>query len=130
MRWVTQVLSVALVLAAVVSLAGCYEGGPGAAPPDLGSTPPATPREVPIPATRQTPTPDPTTPAATTPTTDTRAAATTAGSGAGAYTVRPGDVCWRIAQEHGVTTASLMAANPRINDNCSNLRIGWELVIP
>ena len=39
MRWVTQVLSVALVLAAVVSLAGCYEGGPGAAPPDLGSTP-------------------------------------------------------------------------------------------
>lgn len=130
MRWVTQVLSVTLIVAAVVAFAGCYEGGPGAAPADLGSTPPATPREVPVPATRKTPTPDPTAPAATTPTTDTRPAATTTGSGAGAYTVRPGDVCWRIAQEHGVTTASLMAANPRIDANCSNLRIGWELVIP
>lgn len=130
MSRVTRLLSVALILAAVVSFAGCYEGGPGAAPPDLGSTPPATPREAPIPATRKTPTPDPTTPAATTPTTDSRPAVTTTGSQGGAYTVRPGDVCWRIAQEHGISTASLMAANPRINDSCSNLRIGWELVIP
>ena len=122
-RWAT-----ALILAAVVSLTGCHQGGPSTAPADIGSEPPATPsRKVPVPATRKTPTPDPATPAPTTPT---RPAATTAGSPEGAYTVRPGDVCWRIAQDHGVTTEALMAANPRINDNCSNLRVGWELVIP
>ncbi len=130
MRWTARVSSVVLILAAGVAFAGCYEGGPDAAPADLGSTPPATPRQVPIPATRQTPTPEPTTPAPTAATPDTRPAANTTGSREGAYTVRPGDVCWRIAQDHGVTTASLMAANPRINDTCSNLRIGWELVIP
>ena len=121
-RW-----SVALILAAVISLVGCYSGGPSTAPADIGSEPPATPRDVPVPATRKTPTPDPTTPPPTTPT---HQAATTTGSREGAYTVRPGDVCWRIARDHGVTTVALMAANPRINDTCSNLRVGWELVIP
>lgn len=127
MRWFTRGLSVALVLAALASLSGCYSGGPSTAPPNIGSEPPATPREVPVPATRRTPTPEPTTPAPTTPV---RPSATPTGSRGAAYTVRPGDVCWRIAQDHGVTTTALMAANPRINDNCSNLRIGWELVIP
>ena len=118
----------ALILAAVVSLTGCHQGGPSTAPSDIGSEPPATPsRAVPVPATRKTPTPDPATPVAATPTSP---AATTTGSPEGVYTVKPGDVCWRIAQDHGVTTAALMEANPRINDNCSNLRVGWELVIP
>ena len=124
MKWITPV---ALVLAAVVSLTGCYPDGPSAAPSNIGSEPPATPREVPVPATRKTPTPVRTTPAPGTPT---HPAATTTGSREGAYTVRPGDVCWRIAQDHGVTTAALMAANPRINDDCTNLLVGSELVIP
>jgi len=119
--------SVGLLLAVVVSLTGCYAEGPSSAPADIGSEPPATPREVPVPATRRTPTPDPTTPAPTTPT---HRAATTTGSERGPYTVRPGDVCWRIAQDHGVTTAALMAANPRINDNRTNLHVGRKLVIP
>lgn len=117
-RWPT-----AVILAAVVSLTGCYQGGPSTAPAEIGSEPAATPsREAPVPATRKAPTPDPTTPAPTTPT---RSAATTAGSTGSAYTVKAGDVSWRIAQDHGVTTAALMAANPRINDNFSNLRVGW-----
>ena len=40
------------------------------------------------------------------------------------YTVKAGDVCWRIAEEHGVTTQALMEANPRIDANCSNLGVG------
>lgn len=121
-RW-----ALVLILAAVASLNGCYEGGPSTAPADIGSEPPATPRDVPVPARRKTPTPVPTTPAATAPT---QPPATTTASREGAYTVRPGDVCWRIARDHGVTTAALMAANPRIDDDCANLRVGWELVIP
>ena len=134
MKWITRGLSVALILAAVVSLTGCYQDGPASAPANIGAEPPATPREVPVPATRRTPTPVPTTPspAPATPTNllATTSAATPTGSREGAYTVRPGDVCWRIAQDHGVTTAALMAANPKINNNCTNLLVGWELAIP
>ena len=133
MKWITRGLSVALILAAVVSLTGCYQDGPSSAPANIGSEPPATPREVPVPATRRTPTPVPTTPAPITSTisaTSTHPAATPTGPQEGAYTVRPGDVCWRIAQDHGVTTAALMAANPKINNNCTNLLVGWELAIP
>ncbi len=46
------------------------------------------------------------------------------------YAVRVGDVCWRIAEEHGVTTQALREANPRIDADCGNLGLGWELVIP
>ena len=46
------------------------------------------------------------------------------------YVVQAGDVCWRIAQEFGISTSRLLEANPRIDANCSNLRVGWELVIP
>ena len=133
MKWITRALPGGLILAAVVSLTGCYEDGPASAPANIGSEPPATPREVPIPASRNTPTPVPTTPAPTTttrPAATTTPATTTAGSREGAYTVKPGDVCWQIAQDLGVTTAALMAANPRINGNCTNLRVGWELAIP
>ena len=49
---------------------------------------------------------------------------------AGTYTVRAGDVCWRIAEEHGVTMKALREANPRIDADCGNLGVGWELVIP
>ena len=44
------------MLAAVISLTGCYQDGPSAAPANIGSEPPATPREVPVPATRRHPT--------------------------------------------------------------------------
>ena len=46
------------------------------------------------------------------------------------YVVQAGDVCWRIAQDFGIATSRLLEANPRIDENCSNLRVGWELVIP
>ncbi|MCY3647990.1 MAG: LysM domain-containing protein [Chloroflexi bacterium] len=46
------------------------------------------------------------------------------------YVVQAGDVCWRIAQDFGISTSRLLEANPRIDANCSNLRVGWELVIP
>ena len=39
-------------------------------------------------------------------------------------------MCWRIAQELGVSTARLLEANPRIDANCGNLKVGWELVVP
>ena len=130
MPLITRCLSVALILAAAVSFTACYQDGPSAAPPNIGSEPPATPREVPVPATRKTPTPAPAATAPARPAATTTPVATTTGSREGTYTVKPGDVCWRIAQDHGVTTAALMAANPKINDDCTNLRVGWELAIP
>jgi LysM repeat protein len=44
--------------------------------------------------------------------------------------VQPGDVCWRIAEQFGISTMRLLEANPRIDDGCRNLRVGWELRIP
>ena len=44
--------------------------------------------------------------------------------------VQSGDVCWRIAQQFGVSTVDLLEANPRIDSDCRNLRVGWELTIP
>ena len=49
---------------------------------------------------------------------------------AATYVVQAGDVCWRIAQDFGISTSRLLEANPRIDANCGNLRVGWELVIP
>ena len=44
--------------------------------------------------------------------------------------MQPGDVCWRIAEQFGISTIRLLEANPRIDDDCRNLRAGWELAIP
>ncbi len=44
--------------------------------------------------------------------------------------VQPGDVCWRIAEQFGISTTRLLEANPRIDDDCRNLRVGWQLTIP
>ena len=46
------------------------------------------------------------------------------------YVVQPGDVCWRIAEQFGISTTRLLEANPRIDADCRNLRVGWELTIP
>ena len=115
-----------VVLVAVVVLGGavaCEEEEQGARPlPETptATAPPAT--QAPRPAVRtatpaSTPTPDatPTTPP---------------GEGATTYVVQPGDVCWRIAEQFGISTTRLLEANPRIDDDCRNLRVGWELTIP
>lgn len=118
--------SVFVVLIAVLVLGGAVacepEEGPGTAPAASTATaPPETATEAPA-----TSTPSPKrTPVSTPSPTPTEAAevATT-------YVVQAGDVCWRIAQDFGISTSRLLEANPRIDENCSNLRVGWELVIP
>ena len=56
-------------------------------------------------------------------------AGTTASSGK-SYTVAAGDNCQKIADSHTVTVAALLAANPSINANCSNINVGQTLKIP
>ncbi|MDE2669704.1 MAG: LysM peptidoglycan-binding domain-containing protein [Chloroflexota bacterium] len=118
--------SVFVVLFAVLVLGGAVacepEEGPGTAPTvSTATAPPGTATEAPAtstPSPERTPvsTPSPTpTPAAEVATT---------------YVVQAGDVCWRIAEDFGIATSRLLEANPRIDENCSNLRVGWELVIP
>ncbi|MDZ7727196.1 MAG: LysM domain-containing protein [Dehalococcoidia bacterium] len=50
--------------------------------------------------------------------------------GQGTYTVQSGDFCASIANEFGVTTDQLLQANPEINEDCTNLSVGQEIVIP
>ncbi|MBE3590933.1 MAG: LysM peptidoglycan-binding domain-containing protein [Firmicutes bacterium] len=45
-----------------------------------------------------------------------------------AYTVRPGDTFFLLAQRFGTTVAAIQAANPGVNPN--NLQIGQILCIP
>ena len=118
--------SVFVVLIAVLVLGGAVacepEEGPGTAPtastatapPETATEPPAThtPPAERTPVSTPSPSPTPVPEVATT------------------YVVQSGDVCWRIAQEFGISTSRLLEANPRIDENCSNLRVGWELVIP
>lgn len=124
-------LALAVLLTLTFAVAACTPEGPATAPPVRGTvvSDPSPTRPPPVPATRRaepteaptaqpTPMPQPTQP----PSSDASTLAT--------YTVQAGDVCWRIAQDHGVTTLALMEANPRINSNCTNFTVGWELVIP
>lgn len=118
--------SVFVVLVAVLVLGGAVacepEEGPGTAPTvSTATAPPETATKAPA---TSTPSPEPT-PVSTPSPTRTEAAevATT-------YVVQAGDVCWRIAQDFGISTSRLLEANPRIDENCGNLRVGWELVIP
>lgn len=46
------------------------------------------------------------------------------------YFVQSGDTCANIAAMLGIAIEDLLAANPEINPNCSNLQIGQALFIP
>ena len=50
--------------------------------------------------------------------------------GAKTYTVQAGDTCGAIAASYGVDLAKLLAANPAINANCTNLAPGQTVNIP
>jgi len=117
--------SVFLVLIAVMALGAiACESEEGARPPaetPAATAPPDTATEAPATAT---PSPERTPVSTPSPTT------TPATEVAATYVVQAGDVCWRIAQDFGIATSRLLEANPRIDENCSNLRAGWELVIP
>lgn len=46
------------------------------------------------------------------------------------YTVQSGDTCSTIADAHGITLESLIAANVGIISDPSLIQVGWELIIP
>ncbi|MXY72855.1 MAG: LysM peptidoglycan-binding domain-containing protein [Dehalococcoidia bacterium] len=46
------------------------------------------------------------------------------------YVVREGDNCGAIAAQHNISVAELLAANPRINEDCTNLHVDETLNIP
>ena len=46
------------------------------------------------------------------------------------YVVQPGDNCGAIAARHNISIADLLAANPRINEDCTNLHVDETLNIP
>jgi LysM repeat protein len=54
----------------------------------------------------------------------------TPGAGGGTYTVVSGDTCGSIASQSGISSAELLAANPSINEGCTNLQPGQVLAIP
>lgn len=120
MRYLLLVVLVAVVVVGGGAACLTEEGARPPAETPTATTPPET--EAPEQATR-TGTPVATPTRASTPApTPTRATTT--------YVVKSGDVCWRIAQRLGVSTARLLEANPRIDANCGNLKVGWELVVP
>jgi len=46
------------------------------------------------------------------------------------YTVQEGDTCGAIAANFRISINELLAANPRINEDCTNLQVGWDVNIP
>jgi LysM repeat protein len=54
----------------------------------------------------------------------------TPGAGGGTYTVVSGDTCGSIAAQTGISSADLLAANPSINEGCTNLQPGQVLAVP
>ena len=46
------------------------------------------------------------------------------------YTVQEGDTCGQIAADHGISVDALLAANPRVNADCTNLYVDASLNIP
>ena len=118
-----------LVAAVALSVVACDEdAGNAPSPPTAAATRVAAAEpenQSPTPTPAPTPAPTPVEPTPTEPPpTQTQVPAPRT------YTVKAGDVCWRIAEVHGVTTGELMEANPRIDADCRNLRVGWEIVIP
>lgn len=55
---------------------------------------------------------------------------TPGGNGRTTYSVREGDNCFSIAQDHGVTLQQLLTANNLTEDDCTRLAVGQELIIP
>lgn len=116
MKVVASAFVATLVLGASIACEVEDDSAPPQTPdptePSATETPaPQTPTSTPPPTPVSTPTPAPTAEVVT-------------------YVVQSGDVCWRIAQQFGVSTAQLMEANPRIDADCRNLKVGWELTIP
>ena len=54
----------------------------------------------------------------------------TPGPGGKTYVVKSGDFCGTIAAANNITTDQLIAANPSITADCSNLQIGQTLKLP
>ncbi len=54
----------------------------------------------------------------------------TPGTGAKTYTVKAGDFCGTIATANNITVEQLLAANPDINKDCTNLAVGQILKLP
>ena len=46
------------------------------------------------------------------------------------YTVQEGDTCGQIAADHGISVDALLAANPRVNEDCTNLYVDALLNVP
>lgn len=46
------------------------------------------------------------------------------------YTVQEGDTCGAIASSFRISINELLAANPRINEDCTNLQVDWDINIP
>ncbi|MBI5949227.1 MAG: LysM peptidoglycan-binding domain-containing protein [Chloroflexi bacterium] len=67
---------------------------------------------------------------ATTTTNGSGPTATPRPGGAKTYKVQSGDTCGAIAASYGVDLAKLLAANPTINANCTNLAAGQTVNIP
>ncbi len=51
-------------------------------------------------------------------------------TGLRSYVVEEGDTCGGIANQMGVSLAALLEANPRIDEDCTNLQVGEEIRIP
>ena len=127
----TRTLPAACLLALLVALvAGC--GGDGATESPQARATLTDPASVPttIPAEERAPyrigqgdvaAPGDPTPAAAVP---------EAPASARTYTVQEGDTCGAVASAHGITLDALLAANPRINEDCTNLRLGEVVNIP
>ena len=127
----TRTLAAACLLALLVALvAGC--GGDGATESPQARATLTDPASVPttIPAEERAPyrigqgdvaAPGDPTPAAAVP---------EAPASARTYTVQEGDTCGAVASAHGITLEALLAANPRINEDCTNLRLGEVVNIP
>jgi LysM repeat protein len=118
---------------AVVVFAACGGGGggDGASPGDVRLTDPwAVPSSTPISTDqvfliRDNGVSAPSGATATAP-----AGSGTPGAGGGTYTIVSGDTCGSIAAGAGISSAELLAANPSVNEGCTNLQPGQVLAIP
>lgn len=45
------------------------------------------------------------------------------------YTPVPGDSCWAIAEQFGITVDQFRQQNPQINEDCTNLQVGVNYCI-
>ncbi|MGI8926722.1 MAG: LysM peptidoglycan-binding domain-containing protein [Tepidiformaceae bacterium] len=128
--------AVIILLAFLIQRAIGGDGDDGLSPADTVATNQALKTQTPQPGgaarttTTGTATPGTATPGTATPGTTTPATTTPAGSGARTYTVKAGDTCGAIAAANNVTPQALIAANPSVNSECSNLQVGQVLQLP